>query len=172
MVQLLKDDDSTVFALVSKGASTTPRARYIAKPAFFAEYGWSLQRDSSGKCVLIANRCNTNVYYAQLYKEKIEVESYRREISDSLALLLHTMFFLATSSTREPASLGNDGVSYYFYSYRKENGMRSGHTWSPAEGTVIASLVNFSDAILKYATGVFIEEEELNLVAKKLIREL
>lgn len=147
-----------------------PTARVIVIPSFSTEYTVSVETDSLGYFIFF--RTYSKSILQEYRNEKIienalEVE-YKNRIDSTLADQLHEIFYISASTAKFPPfeyftmpfgknagkkmrkySSHTDGESYFFSAF--ENGIRSGKTWSPQQGTRMDELVQITNLMKAFS---------------------
>jgi hypothetical protein len=170
--------------------SNRSTARVIVMPAFSPEYIVSVEQDSIGYFIFFRtySKSISNEYNnTKSMDNALEVE-YKNRIDSTLADQLHELFYQTISQSRYPKTeyftipfgpkagkkMRNhishfDGDIYYFSAF--ENGIRSGTTWSPREGTKMAKLVHVARLMNAYSYNLNYKNE-LEISTINLLNEI
>jgi len=99
----------------------------------------SLNYDTK-KYFLTYHIAKESIWYSEK-KNKIKVINKQKEISKESVELIKELYEIAISKTKytEKDHVGFDGVTYYFSI--NSHGQKTGLTWSPKKGTIMAELV-------------------------------
>ena len=153
--------------ILMRGLKKNPEVRYLVTPSFEAEYLFQIEKPKLGNIYgIVVRRAKESIYEAE-DKSNIEVETWSNSLSEDDADLIITLFRRAVSEVKNPevsfeknkngrecASLRLDGECYYFSSLEQTpEGIRTGVTWSPYEGSNMKQLVDIANQIIELANG-------------------
>lgn len=161
-----------VFALLSKGYSEKPIARYTSMPSFSNEYSFSIEV-INGKNYVVSNRLSESYWYAKSRK-KVRLISSRAELKNDLYLKIVDLFKVIQEQTRKAENdfSGLDGVTYYFATTDKNEQIRIGVAWSPDENSLLGRLIKVCDNIYLLGSGKTISQTDTLGDIDKLLNEL
>ncbi len=140
---------SQVRNILFKDLDDNPEFRFLVMPSFSPEnvLNIGLNHDTK-KCFISYYIGDESIWYSE-NKEKIKVIKRKKEISQESVELIKELYKTAISKTKyiEKDYVGLDGVTYYFSI--NDHGQKTGITWSPNEGTIMAELVLIANELIK-----------------------
>lgn len=144
--------------------------RFIAKPSFYPEYLFQVERLNKSKGVI-----HTFIFQESLWESKnrdsVKVKSYERDINIELANKIDILFKIVTDSAkinRNASIIGFDGNNYFFIRQVSSSEMNCGNVWSPSETNPLGELVDVCEELIKYSRGEDVIPELLNEKISKL----
>ncbi len=140
---------SQVRNILFKDLDDNPEFRFLVMPSFSPEKVLNIGLNHETKKYFISYHIgNKSIWYSE-NKEKIKVIKRKKEISQESVELIKELYKIAISKTKyiEKDYFGFDGVTYYFSI--NDHGQKTGITWSPTEGTIMAELVLIGNEIIK-----------------------
>jgi hypothetical protein len=140
---------SQVRNILFKGLDDNPEFRFLVMPSFSPENVLNIRQDHDTKKYFISYHIgNKSIWYSD-NKEKIKVIKREKEMSKESVELIKELYRIVINKTAfiEKDYVGLDGVTYYFSI--NDHGQKTGITWSPTEGTIMAELVLIGNELIK-----------------------
>jgi len=150
---------SQVRNILFKDLDDNPEFRFLVMPSFSPENVLNIGMNHDTKKHFISYHIvNENIWYSE-NKEKIKVIKRKKEISQESVELIKELYKIAISKAKyiEKEHIGVDGKTCYtikkdgetYYFSINDQGQKTGITWSPTEGTLMAELVLIGNELIK-----------------------
>ena len=150
---------SQVRNILFKDLDDNPEFRSLVMPSFSPENVLNIGLNHDTKKYFVSYHIgNESIWYSE-NKEKIKVIKRKKEISQESVELIKELYKIAISKTKyiEKDYIELDGETYYFSI--NDHGQKTGITWSPTKGTIMAELVLIGNELIKMT------EEKKSLVS-------
>lgn len=156
------------------GLADRPTARVIVFPSFSPEYLVSIEVDHP-EYYLVFRTCDKSIWNSKSKEkeaEALKLIEKKVKISKEIAQRLNEVVFITISQSRYPPieyltmtgpgpvsstamvfPIRVDGTTYHCMASVTDSNVRSGKTYSPKEGSVMAALVNVVEKMASVAKG-------------------
>jgi hypothetical protein len=158
---------SQVRNILFKDLEDNPEFRFLVMPSFSPENVLNIGLNHDTKKYFISYHIGDESIWYSKNKEKIKVSKRKKEISQESVELIKELYKIAISKTKyiekeyiskyiekeyiskyiEKEYIRLDGETYYFSI--NDHGQKTGITWSPTEGTIMAELVLIGNELIK-----------------------
>jgi hypothetical protein len=176
---------SQVRNILFKDLDDNPVFRFFVMPSFSPENVLNIGMNHDTKKHFISYHVgNENIWYSE-NKEKIKVIKRKKEISQESVELIKELYKIAISKAKyiEKEHIGADGKTYYtikkdgetYYFSINDQGQKTGITWSPTEGTLMAELVLIGNELIKMTEekeSLVSINQELKIRIENLIKKI
>ncbi|AHW61868.1 hypothetical protein SAMN05444285_10787 [Draconibacterium orientale] len=168
----LKEYYDNVFAVLYKGYSNKPIARYTSMPAFSNEYSFSIEK-IDGKNYVVSNSLSESYWYAK-NRKRVKLVSNKKELIKDLYSKIVDLFLILEEQTKrsEDDLMGFDGITYYFATTDINGQVKIGETWSPIDNTLLGRLVKTCDNIYALGNGKNISQMETLMEIEELLNDI
>ncbi len=155
------DYQLNVRKILLTGLSTQPVFRMVCLPSFSSEWVVDIEPDESRGLSVITVTSEQQIWYSvhmrgdnrPLKAEDVRTDMKKATIDSQTAHRVHDIIQMILAEVQYPktATLGLDGSTYHFSSWRELLGCRYGKTWSPEKGSRAYKLVALGEQLRKYA---------------------
>jgi hypothetical protein len=144
---------SKIRDILFKGLSDEPEVRFVGLPSFVQEYVFEIQQDEKTKKYFAVYQEVDSMIWFNERPDRIQVRTLKKEIRKESVDLIKQLFLSAIKLTRHPNNEphGFDGTNYYFSA--QQDGIVSGKTWSPPDGSKLRRLTNISIELIALTCG-------------------
>ena len=166
---------SQVRNILFKDLDDNPEFRFLVMPSFSPENVLNIGLNHETKKYYISYHIGDKSIWYSENKEKIKVIKRKKEISKESVELIKELYKIAISKTKyvEKDYIGFDGVTYYFSI--NDHGQKTGITWSPTEGTIMAELVLIGNEFIKMTEetdSIVSINQDLKIRIENLIKKI
>jgi hypothetical protein len=140
---------SQVRNILFKDLDDNPEFRFLVMPSFSPEHVLNIELNYDTKKYFISYHIGSESIWYSENKEKIKVIKRKKEITQESVELIKELYKIAISQTKfiQKDFIGLDGETYYFSI--NDHGQKTGITWSPPKGTIMAELVLIGNELIK-----------------------